>query len=242
MKTLIKNYSEVSQDKASLPAPWNLKVIIQDDNMTYLAMNEASKEAIFVDPVREDFECLLNEANKLTGYRILAVIDTHTHADHISCASDLAKALKTPLIMHEKAPSTKVDIRISCDTRLEFYSAALEFILSPGHTQDSLTVIWGPFVFTADTLLYGEPGRDDLPTGSGDQHYKTIQKLKLIVQDEQIFLPGHDGNGGRISSWKTQKQLNNSFNMTLEEYMVENGNWKGPAPKLLKDSLTENFK
>jgi hypothetical protein len=56
------------------------------------------------------------------------------------------------------------------------------------------------------------------------------------------MLPGHDMRGGRISSWKTQLEVNASLTQPREIFVPEAAAYVGPSPKLLKESLFENFK
>jgi glyoxylase-like metal-dependent hydrolase (beta-lactamase superfamily II) len=242
MQTLIKHFNELIQDGAKLPAGWGLKAVVNDDNLTFVAWNEQAREAIVVDPMREDWEALVKVTQELESYRFLGVIDTHTHADHVSCAARLAEQLKTPLIMHQVSPSKKIHLRVSRDVALPSAAAPLKILLTPGHTQDSLTPIWGPFIFGGDTLLYGDVGRDDLPGGDPEAHYWSTQKIKQESTPDMIFLPGHDHKGARASSWKTQLEINPFLTHEHDVFVREAGEWVGPSPKLLKESLFENFK
>ncbi len=241
--TILKDLSSILFDGARAPKGWKVIAVVNDDNMSYIAGNETTHEAIVVDPMRDDWDALVKTAQKdFQGYRFVAVIDTHTHADHISCAGELAVELKAPLVMHEKAPSRKIHLRVSRDLDLPTQAGALKILLTPGHTQDSITPVWGPFLFTGDTVIHGDTGRDDLPTGDPAAHYESLQKIKAVARVEQILLTGHDAEGGRASTWATQLQINASLNQDRETFVREAGSYVGPSPKLLKESLFENFK
>ena len=243
MATQIKEFSQIIQDGASLPQGWSLKLIQNWDNLAWLLVNETTREAIFVDPVREDEAALDALVSDLTrqNIRVLAVIDTHTHADHVTSAPWLSERTGAPLLMHEKAPSRRVHLRISKDVSLHSVAAPIQLLVTPGHTADSLTVIWGPFICGADTILYGDTGRDDLPGGDAEAHFDSLQKIKAAARTDMIFLAGHD-EAGRISSWKTQLEINTGLTQSREVWVPEAAAYRGPAPKLLKESLFENFK
>jgi len=242
-QTLIKDLSQILFQDAQAPKGWRVKAIVKDDNMTYIAGNEVTREAIVIDPMRDDWKELVQTARSaFEGYRFVAVIDTHTHADHISCAGELAQELKAPLVMHEKAPSRKIHLRVSRDVEIPTQAGGLQILVTPGHTQDSITPVWGPFLFTGDTIIHGDTGRDDLPTGDPAAHYDSLQKIKSVARAEQIFLTGHDAEGGRASTWATQLKLNASLSQDRETFVREAGSYIGPSPKLLKESLFENFK
>lgn len=234
MNTQVKVWSEVKD--------WTVTVVINEDNMTYVVSNDVFKEALVVDPMRDDLETLLNVTRALKGYRFLAVIDTHTHADHISCAAELAEFLKAPLLMHEKSPSRKIHLRASRDFELSNASAPLMIMMTPGHTPDSITPIWGRFILSGDTLLYGDTGRDDLPGGNPEDHYDSLQKIKAYVKPDYYLLPGHDAEGGQITKWSHQIEVNPSLTQDRATFVKEAGAYVGPSPKLLKESLFENFK
>jgi glyoxylase-like metal-dependent hydrolase (beta-lactamase superfamily II) len=233
--TQVKTFSEIVTDGFSLSThwpDWDLRLILNDDNCTYLLLNTKSREAAWTDPMREDLEILHLESRRLMelGYRFVGVVDSHTHADHISSAAELAAFVRAPLIMHERAPSRRVDLRVSRDTVLSCAAGPLQLLCTPGHTPDSITVIWGPFILGADTLLYADTGRDDLPGGDPAAHFESLEKMKRVATPEMVFLPGHDGAGGRASSWATQLQVNAGLSQDRETFVHEAG------------SLFENFK
>ena len=238
----IKDIRSILVDGAMIPAEWMAQVVVSDDNLCYLIAHTHTREAIWVDPVREDLDLLVDHSRRLTGYRFVAVIDTHTHADHISAASQLAAILDAPLIMHQNAPSRQVDLRVCRDTQLVTAAGSLRFLITPGHTWDGLTPIWGPFLFGGDTILFGDTGRDDLPTGDAEAHFASLQKIKAAAKATDIFLPGHDLEGGRACSWETQLKVNPSLTQTADQFIPEAKAFMGRAPKLLKESLFENFK
>ncbi len=239
--TTVKQISEIIQDGATLPAGWGGKVVINEDNLTYFVWNEGSREAIVIDPVLDDWETLVQVAREMRGYRFLFVMDTHTHADHVSCAAKLADHLRVSLVMHQQSPSQKPHLRICRDMEFPSAAATLRLLVTPGHTPDSITPIWGPFLFGSDVLLYGDTGRDDLPGGDPAAHWESLQKIKESATPDLIMLPGHDGKA-RASSWKTQLEINPALKQGKEVFMADGGAWVGPSPKLLKVSLYENFK
>jgi len=221
---------------------WELRVIQSENCQSYVAWNTNTREAIIVDPKDTDDHAYHSIVATLPNYLWLAIIDTHTHADHISIASKLAKDLKAPLLMHERSPSRRVDIRVSRETEIPTHAGPLKIFLTPGHTQDSITVLWGPYLFGGDTVLYGDVGRDDLPGGDAGAHFDSVNHLKECILPNAIVLPGHDPKDGRASSWATQLKINSSLTQSRQEFIAEAEAFNAPAPKLLKESLKENFK
>lgn len=239
----VKTLSELLEPNEPRPAgEWELRAIRSEQCLSYVAWNTKSKEALLIDPKEEDIEAYRTLHRELSDYLWLGVIDSHTHADHISVAALLSEEFKAPLIMHQLAPSERVHIRVARDTTLASHAAPLRIFATPGHTKDSLTPIWGPFLFGGDTLLFGDTGRDDLPGGDAEDHYESLQTLKNVARPEMIVLPGHDHKGGRASSWASQLQTNVSLTQSREDFVRESNAFDAPAPKLLKKSLKENFK
>ncbi len=240
--TEVKEVQALIEDGSKIPTPWHARAIVNDDNLTYLVWNTSTREALVVDPMREDWEALVSQTSALEGYRFIAVIDTHTHADHVSNAAQLAEHLQAPLIQHVLSPSKRVHLRVSRDTALPTQAGPLELLVTTGHTPECITPIWGPFLFGGDIILFGDTGRDDLPGGDPNAHWESIQKIKKHAQPETLMLTGHDGRGGRVSSWKTQLETNPALTQDRETYLKDGGAYVGPSPKLLKESLFENFK
>ncbi len=237
--TLIKKYPDIAQASASLPEPWDLTIYQNEDNLCYRAIHLETRELLWVDPVLEDWDLLIRQAQETAHCRTLAVIDTHTHADHLSCAGQLACHLGVPLIMHQRAPASGVSLRVCSDTSLSTVAGPLEFITAPGHTTDGIVIIWGPLVFTGDTILYSDTGRNDLPTGNVLEHFQTIEKLREKLRPDQLVLPGHD-DLGRSSTWAHQLITNASLVQSREDFIRDASAFTGAAPRLFKQSITYN--
>lgn len=243
IRTTIKTLSDLNISKTAQPGKtWQLRAVQSEDCLSYIIWNTETREGLIVDPKLEDKRAYSKIIAKLSRIRWLAVVDTHTHADHVSAAADLSLKLKVPLIMHQNAPSKRVDLRVCKNTTLKTNTGPLSFILSPGHTPDSMTVLWGPFVFGGDTLLFNDVGRDDLPGGDPEAHYESLQELKKIIPLKTILLAGHDNKGGQASVWKDQLKNNVSLKESKEEYIRGALDFNGAAPLKLNASLRENFK
>jgi glyoxylase-like metal-dependent hydrolase (beta-lactamase superfamily II) len=233
----------MTEGDAPPTAPWHCRVVQSEDCQSYVVWNDQSREALAVDPKREDWDAYALLASELKGYLWLGVIDTHTHADHVSAAARLSEALKAPLVMHETAPSRRVGLRVALkDACLPSKASPIRMLHTPGHTPDSLSVFWGPFIFSGDMILYGDAGRDDLPGGDAVAHYESMQALKAVAEPAMLLLPGHDHKGGRISTWATQLKVNASLTQEREPFVSEASAFASAPPRLLKESLKENFK
>lgn len=238
----IRNVKDILVDQNFIfPNDWECKVVQSKECMSYVLRNIKNNEAIVVDPKVED-ETAYVQIIKEWGAKVLYVIDTHTHADHISCAAKMSEVFSAPLVMSAHAPTKKVHLRVSRTTQIPTKSGDLKCIVTPGHTADSISLVWGPYFFGGDTVLYGDTGRDDLPTGDAVAHYDSLIEIKKFIKPENIFLPGHDHKGGRASSWATQLKENASLTQAREQFISEASSFRGKSPEFLKESLFENFK
>lgn len=225
-----------------IPKEWEVDVIINDDNMTYYLRHLPTKEALLVDASRDDLTVLKELLGKYNDFHLLAIMDSHTHADHISASPELSELTGAPWILHLCSPSPRIHLRVARDTRLASRAAPLQILPTPGHTPDSLAIFWGPFMMVGDTILFGDTGRDDLPGGDATLHFEALEKIKKNARTDMIFLTGHDGRGGRACSWGYQLKNNPALIQSREDFVREASAYIGPSPKTLKESLFENFR
>ncbi len=143
------------------------------------------------------------------GVSLTAVVDTHTHADHLSSAAIVSDEFKCPIIMSRQAVSSLEVQRVGEGDTIGFGSAELEVIPSPGHTDDSIALIGGGCVFTGDVLLIGSVGRTDFQNGSPEDMFDTLARLKALP-DETVVYPAHDYKG-HTQSTIGQEKVNNPF-------------------------------
>ncbi len=187
---------------------------------TYLIGNENDSRIVLVDPVLDHFNDYL-DLLKSRNLVLTHVIDTHTHADHISAGSALKDATDCHYIMHEKAPARCVDIRVKDGGHLELNGIRYDIIFTPGHTKDSISLIVGDKLLTGDFLFLDDAGggRDDLPGGSAAEHWESLSKM-FDQPDDLIVYPAHEYRGRQPSSLGRQKQLNPHYKSRTKEEFV----------------------
>ncbi|MHC4927441.1 MAG: MBL fold metallo-hydrolase, partial [Planctomycetota bacterium] len=101
------------------------------------------------------------EMLKKRGLTLAGIVDTHTHADHISSAAILKAEFDCPLYMSKNAISSLDPQRIGTGDMVTFGDVRLEVLDSPGHTDDSISLLGDGVVFTGDVLMIGSVGRTD---------------------------------------------------------------------------------
>jgi glyoxylase-like metal-dependent hydrolase (beta-lactamase superfamily II)/rhodanese-related sulfurtransferase len=187
---------------------------------TYLLGAEGAAEVVLVDPVLEhvsDYLALL-EREHLT---LTHVLDTHTHADHISGAAALRDETGCEYVMHTRAPVRCVSVRVADGFSGTLGPVPLQVVHTPGHTKDSVTLVLPDAVLTGDVLFLddGGAGRDDLPGGDPDEHWESLQRL-LTLPEHMIVYPAHEYRNRPPSSLGQQKRRNPVLQLrTKDEYM-----------------------
>jgi len=208
---------------------------------TYL-IGTGSSSAILIDPVLEQVDDYLDYLNK-KNLRLDAVIDTHTHADHISGAAALKDRTDCEYIMHEHAPSQCVTRRVKEGDTLELGSVKFEIIESHGHTRDSISLIWEDKIFTGDALFLddGGAGRDDLPGGDPGKHWITIEKFRKLPEDLIVY-PAHEYRNKDPSTLARQKLTNPHMKKrTKEEFENYLNDLRLGSADWMKDVLKANY-
>jgi len=212
---------------------------------TYLLGIEGSNEVAFIDPVIDH----INDYGKLVKKRHLRVskiIETHTHADHISGAASLKDVFDCDYVMHLQAPAICANFRVSDNMQWLFLGMIpVKILHTPGHTRDSISLQFPDCIFTGDALFLddGGAGRDDLPGGDPAAHWETLNKLYQLP-DRLVVYPAHDYRNRKPSSLKQQKETNphlkksreskQAFVQYLEDLKL------GPA-EWMKDVLKANY-
>ena len=132
---------------------------------TYVISSGKGREALIIDPVIDNVEDYTNLLNKLE-LKLVKVIDTHIHADHITAMNELNKRTNCSRIMGEKSKSEVIDIKIKEDDEIEVENIKLRALYTPGHTDCSYSYLMNDRVFTGDTLLINGTGRTDIQNGN----------------------------------------------------------------------------
>ena len=161
---------------------------------SYLVGCEETCAAVLIDPELsqiDHYRGLLAQH----GLTVKYVVDTHTHADHFSASKALGKSLDAPVVMHRLAPAPYADLRLDDGDMLIVGHLRLKALHTPGHTQDSMSLVMEDRVFTGDTLLIGGTGRTDLPTGDPHQLYESLFDGLLRLPPETRVYPAHDYKG-----------------------------------------------
>ena len=161
---------------------------------TYIISSGGGREALIIDPVIENTEQYIKVLNYLK-LKLVKVIDTHIHADHITGLNELSKRTDCCKIMGEHSSSEVVDIRVKDNEKINIENIKLKTIYTPGHTDCSYSFLMEDRVFTGDTLLINGTGRTDFQNGNAKDSYESIFNKLLKLPDDTLVYPAHDYNG-----------------------------------------------
>lgn len=170
---------------------------------TYLLTN--NDECLLIDPA--------SKADKLFDYlenkKLLAVLLTHGHFDHIKACDGLYKKYKMPIYLNKNdldltkdnsqgrvfgllnVSTIKSPIISLKEGKMKIASFEFEVIFTPGHTKGSVCFLFDDFVFTGDTLFKMSVGRTDLKGGNSSDLKASLRILKELDYNLIVY-PGHD--------------------------------------------------
>ena len=209
---------------------------------TYVISSGEGREALIIDPVIEHTEEYLKILEKLK-LKLVKVIDTHIHADHITGLNELSKRTNCTKIMGEQSKSEVVDIKIKEDDKIEIDKIEIKTIYTPGHTDCSYSFLMKDRIFTGDTLLINGTGRTDFQNGSAKTQYDSLFNKILKLPEKTLVYPAHDYNGKKFSTIGDEKNNNPRLQVTnVEEYIEIMNNLNLANPKMMDIAVPANVK
>ena len=208
---------------------------------TYLIASAKGREAVIIDPVLENVEEYISVLKQL-DLKLVKVIDTHIHADHITGASKLKQATNCTTIMGEHTPADTVEIKVKDQEIINIDNLKIKSMYTPGHTSDSYSFLLNNYLFTGDTLLINGTGRTDFQNGSSKDAYNSLFNNLLKLPEETLVYPGHDYNGKFSSTIGNEKKYNPRLQVKNEgEYIDLMSKLNLPKPQLIDINVSRNI-
>ena len=214
---------------------------IKSSTYTYLIGSANGREALIIDPVEENVAEYIKVLQEL-NLKLVKVIDTHIHADHVTGASKLKNNTNCATIMGENSPAETVDIKLKDEETIKVDHLEIKALYTPGHTSDSYSFLMNNYLFSGDTLLINGTGRTDFQNGSSKDAYNSLFKKLLKLPEETILYPGHDYNGKKSSTIGNEKKFNPRLQVdSVDQYIEIMSNLKLSKPKMIDTNVSRNL-
>ena len=208
---------------------------------SYLLASRHGGEALLIDSVLGRVDRYLQLLDEL-DLRLVKVIDTHVHADHITGMGCLRDRTKCVTVMGDRSPADVVSMRVKHGDTIDIEGISLEVIYTPGHTIDSCCFRLADRVFTGDTLLIRGTGRTDFQGGDARDAYDSLFNKLLILPDETLVYPGHDYKGDTVSTIGEERAHNPRLQVrSADEYVEIMDNLNLPNPKQMDVAVPANI-
>lgn len=208
---------------------------------TYVLFDQATREALIIDPVDEQIERDLATLREY-GLKLVWTVETHAHADHITSAGQLAELAGA----HTAAPAGcgigTAGVQLQHGDTLSFGEQTLTALHTPGHTAGSMSYVWRDHVFTGDTLLIHGCGRTDFQSGSAVDLYRSLTQVLFTLPDDTQVWPGHDYQGRTHSTIGHEKAHNPRIAGKSEaEFVALMDGLKLPPPARIDEAVPANL-
>jgi len=209
---------------------------------TYLLSSGKGREALIIDPVLENTSDYILFLKKL-DLKLVKVIDTHIHADHISGLKELKKQTSCSTIMGDQSKSEVINIKVKDNEKINIENIELTSLYTPGHTDCSYSFFMKDRVFTGDTLLINGTGRTDFQNGNPIDQYHSIFERIFKLPKQTLVYPAHDYNGNKVSTIEEQKKNNPRLQVNSpEQYAEIMNNLNLENPKMMDIAVPANKK
>ena len=198
---------------------------------TYIIASAKGREAMIIDPVLENVGEYIKLLNEL-DLKLVKVIDTHIHADHVTGASKLKDITNCSTIMGDHTPAETVEIKVKDEEYINLDNLKIKAMYTPGHTSDSYSFLMDNYLFSGDTLLINGTGRTDFQNGNAKDAYNSIFNKLLKLPEETLLYPAHDYKGEKVSTIGKEKKHNPRLQVkSVDEYVeiMNNLNLKKPT-------------
>jgi hydroxyacylglutathione hydrolase len=179
---------------------------------TYVIYDVSTLEALVIDPATDEILPKISDLVS-SGLKVVGIIATHGHADHVCGVKGLRELVCCRFMLHEldvevlkesvewalewgidiSFNDVRPDILLKGGEVLRLGSDEIQIIHTPGHTPGSITIYIpsSKVLFTGDTLFKESIGRTDLPGGSWDKLVNSLRMLVTRFEHDVVVYPGH---------------------------------------------------
>lgn len=218
----------------------------ESSTYTYLLADETTGEAALIDPVVEHLERDLKLIADL-NCRLVAVLDTHVHADHVTGAGKLRERTKATTHLSEQGGAPCADVALKDGHLIGVGRIAIRALATPGHTASCMSFLATcdgepARVFTGDALLIRGCGRTDFQEGDATKLWSSVHEKLFSLPDETLVYPAHDYRGHTVSTIGEEKRLNPRLgaSMTVESFVDLMKKLDLPPPTKIHEAVPAN--
>ncbi len=201
MVGLCINLNGIEMQSSNLIRLINLEVGEYSNNC-YVLIDPSTNISAIIDAAY-DPEAIIEA---LEGTNLALIVTTHRHQDHWGALEAIKNQFPDALVaVHSKdaaALPLTPDIFLEHGDTLQVGSVPLRVISTPGHTEGSICLISGSFLFTGDTLFPGGPGHSDSPESLRTEINSIVTHLYKLDPETNV-LPGH-GDATTIAESKLE--------------------------------------
>jgi sulfur dioxygenase len=211
---------------------------------TYLLADRKSGEAVLVDAV---FDQVLRDTSlvKELGLRLVATIDTHVHADHVTGAWLLKSRLGSRIAISAASGAQGADRYLADGDRVAFGGRHLEVRTTPGHTAGCISLVLddASLALTGDCLLIRGCGRTDFQQGDARALYRSVHERLFTLPPDCLLYPGHDYRGLTVTSVAEERRFNPRLAQDIpeEDFAGYMRNLGLPHPKQMDVAVPANL-
>lgn len=215
---------------------------MESGTWTYLLLDVESKKAVLIDPVLEKWERDLSYLESM-DFKLVATIETHMHADHITAAGELRDKTGCESYAPHLSGATCATHFLKENDTIQIGKLKIKVIHTPGHTPCSISLLLNEkYVFTGDALFVRGCGRTDFQGGSAEDLYHSITMKLFQLPEETIVFPGHDYKGFVSSTIGEEKKWNPRIaNKSLKDFKLIMDNLNLPEPKKIHEAIPANL-
>lgn len=211
---------------------------------TYLLADEASGDAILIDPVREHLARDTQLLREL-GLTLRYCLDTHVHADHVTAGGQLRLSHGCKTVLGSRSGASCADVLADHGDEIRFGRYGLEVRHTPGHTDGCVTYVChdANMAFTGDTLMIRGCGRTDFQQGDARTLYQSVHEQIFSLPDTTHLYPGHDYKGRTRTTVAEERAHNPRLGgaNTVDDFGRIMDNLKLSHPARIAESVPSNL-
>ena len=210
---------------------------------TYLLFDSFNKKSVIIDPVLEQFDRDMETVKKL-NLKLIGILETHVHADHITGAFTIRKKTGTPIYYGSESGVQGADFMLNDGDCIQVGQFEIKTIHTPGHTKGCISYYTCGMLFTGDVLFIGGTGRTDFQGGDANTLYDSVTKKLFHYHDDTQVYPAHDYSGAMLSTIGEEKKWNPNVGKSIDKNkFVEAEKGKNrPYPKKIDIAVPANLK